>query len=541
MGKLLPAFLRPVSGLAAAGTLLLAACGGGGGGGGLPPATPTPSPTLAPSVACPSTGSAPSAVASQSGTESARRSVTRPAGATRYVPGQLAITYDGANDAQIDDTAAGFHGSRVAQLPYGSGGLRTRIVSVDPASADAAIARLRALSGVRDVAKVTYRHRMAITANDPYYVGFTGTAAPYFETASIPGQWDMHVMSLDGAWSQFSAAPIVAAPIAVIDTGVDVTHPELVTPSGVTAPKITRTQCFVTYPASGSQTTGSFVTDTDGHGTNVAGIADGDTSNSFAFASVAFDAPLLAYRIFPSDPPGGCEGSSNTQCDTTSADEASAIYDAVAHGAKVINLSLGADPPCATNDPEYTAVEYAISHGVVVVAAAGNGNAQGVGQPDLVCPAADPGVIAVGATSLNDTNPTSVFEYVASYSNYLTTDGTSNGGAYVVAPGGDPSGASDSDNLHWIEHIYSSTAVQSGGCTTDFAQETGNCRVLIAGTSMAVPHVAGVVSLMLAKNPALTPASIATGLCASVDNIGDSKAGCGRVNASKAVTWAATH
>src|SRR5579872_576820 len=53
----------------------------------------------------------------------------------------------------------------------------------------------------------------------------------------------------------------------------------------------------------------------------------------------------------------------------------------------------------------------------------------------------------------------------------------------------------------------------------------------------AAPHVTGVVSLMLAKNPNLTPAQIATGLCASADDIGDTKEGCGRLDAAAAVTW----
>jgi subtilisin family serine protease len=388
------------------------------------------------------------------------------------------------------------------------------------------------------------RHLMSIAANDPYYSGFSGTNAPYFETASIPGQWDMHVINLDAAWSQFASAPIVAAPIAIVDTGVDVTHPDVMTPAGVTAPKIVRAYCYVTYPAGTTQTSGPYVTDMDGHGTNVAGIADADTNNSFAFAGVAFDAPLLVYRIFPSTPAGGCEVKNPpAQCDTTSQDESSAIDDAVAHGAKVINLSLGGSPPCSANDPEYVAVEHAIANGVVVVAAAGN---ESNGQLD--CPAADPGVIAVGASAINDTIPLSPSEYVAGYSNYLTTPGTSSGGAYLVAPGGDPcpgsfsSSCSDSDDLHWIENIYSSTAsVQPGDCGKDYAGESGDCRILIAGTSMAVPHVSGVVSLMLAKNPSLTPAQIATGLCASSDDISDSKQGCGRVNASAAVMWAATH
>jgi subtilisin family serine protease len=100
--------------------------------------------------------------------------------------------------------------------------------------------------------------------------------------------------------------------------------------------------------------------------------------------------------------------------------------------------------------------------------------------------------------------------------------------------------------LHWIENIYSTTGwgISSGSTCAggkDFAAELNDCNVLIAGTSQATPHVTGVVSLMLAKNPSLTPAQIATGLCASADDIRDSKQGCGRLNAAAAVTWAATH
>lgn len=540
----LSASLRTLSVLALAGSLALSGCGGGGGGV-TPMATSTP---VVQNLACPTSGSVPSSVAMSA--QSAHR-LPPSSGATQYVPGQLAVSYSAsaAPGDSIDGEMSTLHGKRVGDLQYGHIGMRMRVVSVDPSQEAAAIAKLRALPGVQDVVRVSYRQRMSITANDPYYVGFPGTIAPYYESSSVPGQWDMHAIKLDGAWSQFSSAPIVAAPIAIVDTGVDVTHPELKTPSGVPAPKITRSQCYVTYPSSSTQTSGPYVTDTDGHGTNVTGIADGDTNNSFAFAGVAFDAPLLAYRIFPTDPSGGCENSTSPQCEASSADEASAINDAVNHGAKVINLSLGTGGPCASTDPEYVAVENAIKAGVVVVAAAGNGTGNpAVGQPVLDCPAADPGVIAVGATSLNDSNPLNVFEYVASYSNFVTNNGTANGGAYLVAPGGDPcsgstaSACNDQDNLHWIEHIYSSTAAQAGQCaSTPPANESNDCRILIAGTSQATPHVVGVVSLMLAKNPNLTPTQIATGLCQSADSIGDAKQGCGRVNAAAAVTWAATH
>jgi subtilisin family serine protease len=364
---------------------------------------------------------------------------------------------------------------------------------------------------------------MSVPANDPYYVGF-GAAAPYFETATLPGQWDMHVMNVSGAWDVVGASPKGAA-IAIVDTGADITHPEL------TGGKVTRTQCYVTFPSDSKQSSGKYVTDTDGHGTNVAGIADANANNGLGFVGAVYSAPLMIYRIFPTTPDGGCQNSTDPQCTTSTLDEASAINDAVSHGAKVINLSLGGQ--CSGNDVEYQAVENAIAHGVVVVAAAGND-----GQGQLDCPAADPGVIAVGASALDDSG--SVKEVVASYSNYLMTNGS---GHFLVAPGGDPSGNDDSDDLHWIENIYSSTAQEPGTCTPDFQSPAGvkDCRLEIAGTSQATPHVAAVASLILAVRPSYTPAQVAAALCNSAANINDAKQGCGRVDAAAAVAYAKSH
>lgn len=536
--------MRLLGWLALAGMVSLTACGGAGTSLSniIGSATPTPAPPVS-TADCPSSGSAPTALVQSSTQSSLRRSAAGAVAPPRYVPDELAVTY-----AAAVPNAGGTH---IADLDFARMGVRVRVIGVDRANLDSEIARLRATPGVRDVGRITYAQQQSVTANDPYYLGFTGTSAPYYENVATPGQWDMHVINLDGAWAQFASAPISGAPIAIVDTGVDVTHPELVTPSGMSGVKIVRTKCYVTYPTSAAQTTGVYVTDTDGHGTDVAGIADGDTDNRFAFASAGFDAPLLAYRVFPTHPNADCEASNPpSQCFTTSTDIATAINDAVAHGAKVINLSLGASGPCSTNDPEYTAVESAIAAGVVVVAAAGNGSGSPpVGQPSLDCPAADPGVIAVGASALNDANPLNIYEYVASYSNYLTAPKAT--GAYLVAPGGDPSSNETCstctvDHLHWIEHIYSSTGYGiSAGSTCsggkDFAGESNDCNVLIAGTSQATPHVAGVVSMMLAKNPNLTPAQIAIGLCSTAVDIRDSKEGCGRLDASAAVNWAATH
>lgn len=460
-------------------------------------------------------------------------------GAARLVPGTIAVTYaNGFSTDKLDSLESNVRARRSTDLQFSALGTRTRVITVDPSQTAETIAKLKNIPGVQAVAQVAYRKRMTVTSNDPYYVGF-GPGAPYFEDAATAGQWDMHVINVANAWNLVtSTSPVSGGAIAIVDTGVDVTHPEL------TGGKITRTQCFVTYPNGTPQTHTSFVTDTDGHGTNVAGIADGDTNNSLGFASVGFGAHLMAYRIFPTDPTGGCDAPSNSnnpQCGASTADEASAINDAVANGAKVINLSLGASGQCSASDPEYIAVENAIAHNVVVVAAAGNESA-----PTLDCPAADPGVIAVGATGLDDSGA-SIVERVASYSNSMTT---TNGGHYVVAPGGDPTSADtdpnnpNTDFLHWIEHIYSTTAVSQGTCAADKgAPPTGtvDCRVLIAGTSQATPHVVGIASLILAVKPNYTPAQVAAAICSSATNINDPKQGCGRVDAAAAVAYALAH
>ncbi len=514
------------------GSLVLSACGGGGSPTPTPTATPTPNPD-----ACPTTGSSPSSLNRRAAGISRHGATTLVAKTARYVPGLITVTYasDASSDS-IERAAASYALQTRPEVQFNGLGLRSRTFAVDPSRESAAIAHLRQTAGVKSVEQAQYRHRLSNNiANDPFYAGLPGTSSPYWETSSLLGQWDLHAMNVQGAWNLFPSAPIIGAPIAVIDTGVDVTLQDL------SGGKIVRTECFVTYPSNNPQTTGPYVTDTDGHGTNVAGIADADTGNGFGFAGVAWDAPLLAYRIFPTDPSSGCEVSNPpAQCQSTDVDEVSAINDAVANSAKVINLSLGATGPLSQcqDQIEETAVENAIKAGVVVVAAAGND-----GQGNLGCPAAYPGVVAVGASGLNDaTNPpTEVF--ASAYSDYTTTP-RSDGGTYLVAPGGNISGNGDSDNLHWIANITSSEIANDPYCGEDQALQT-DCEALYEGTSQSTPHVAGVVSLMLSINPNLTPAQVVTGLCSTADKIPsvsspDPKAGCGRVDAANAVNYAMT-
>ena len=122
----------------------------------------------------------------------------------------------------------------------------------------------------------------------------------------------------------------------------------------------------------------------------------------------------------------------------------------------------------------------------------------------------------------------------------------------IVAPGGDPNGNGDNDDLHWIENIWTSTPYQSsptdtnftGECTDDYPNSNGttspvDCRTLIAGTSMATPHVAGAAALILSVNSAYqSPSAMKTLLCQTADDIGDPHEGCGRLNVYRAMATA---
>ena len=132
-----------------------------------------------------------------------------------------------------------------------------------------------------------------------------------------------------------------AIKIAVVDTGVDVTHPDLAAKSPETWDIVHRR-------------TG--VADKDGHGTFVSALAAGSVTNDEGIAGFGGDAQLLMVKAV---------GASDSFSDV---DEAAAIVYAVDHGAKIINLSLGG---VGASELEERAIEYAAEHDVLLVAAAG--------------------------------------------------------------------------------------------------------------------------------------------------------------------------
>ena len=183
--------------------------------------------------------------------------------------------------------------------------------------------------------------------------------------------------------------------------------------------------------------------DVEGHGTHVSGTIAGE-NNDFGVTGIAYDAQIMPVKVL--DDSGS--GSNNAVAD--------GIYYAVDNGADVINLSLGGTFPSSGIEQ---AVKYASDRGVTVVMAAGNSGGQ---TPLYPASYADEYGIAVGAIEED--------ESLASFSNRAGSQELT----YVTAPGVD---------------IYSTLPNNQ--------YESYN------GTSMATPHVAGVVALMLSANPNL--------------------------------------
>ncbi|MEU4424062.1 S8 family peptidase [Actinoplanes sp. NPDC024001] len=272
-------------------------------------------------------------------------------------------------------------------------------------------------------------------------------------------QWDLDAIGVATAWRQSTGAGVT---VAVIDTGVDGNHPDL---AG---------QVLTGYDAIRNTAGGN--TDANGHGTHVAGTIAAATGNGRGVAGIAPDARILPVKALGADGSGWMS------------DTAEGIVWATDHGARVINMSLGAHE---RTQSVTAAIGYARRQGVTVVAAAGNERAKG--SPTSY-PAADEGVIAVAATGARGE--------IAPFSN---------AGSYVdvAAPG---------------SHVLSTVP--------------GDEYALMSGTSMAAPHVAAVAALLLGKDPGLSPDQVEAAIEGSAVDSGpagfDTDYGHGRIDAAAA-------
>ncbi len=287
------------------------------------------------------------------GTVPAQAAEALPRGATVRA---VVVTDDAGEGAQVARALTSFEGRGLSVVDARPTG---RTVTVDlPIAAPGLVA---AVEGLTDVAAVVPETTYTLfdVPDDPLY-GDQGTS---LRALRLPQAWDV----------THSAGSVV---VAVIDSGVAVGHPDL-------TGKIAGQYNAVT----GSAT----VTDQVGHGTMVASIAAASTHNATGMAGSGWDTSILAVKVADGDG------------EITNAALADGIDWAVAHGADVINLSLGSE----TDDTAVrAAVADAVAADVVVVAAAGNS-----GVTTRFYPAALPNVLAVGATTVGGGSRASFSQY----------------------------------------------------------------------------------------------------------------------------------
>jgi len=357
-----------------------------------------------------------------------------------------------------------------------------RLTYFRPMSGEAHVLRLPEYLPVADVQRIADRlmalpdveyaepdriMRITLTPNDTQYA----SQWHYFETYGInaPAAWDITTGS----------SGLV---VAVIDTGIrnhadlsgrTVTGYDFIT--NVTTANdgngrdndasdpgdwITLNQCPGGNPAQNSSW----------HGTHVAGTIGANSNNSTGVAGINWNSKILPVRVL-----GKCGGSTSDIVDGMrwAAGLSVSGVPANANPAKVLNLSLGGPSSCTAT--WQNAINAINAVGATIVVAAGNDNANASGY----VPASCNGVITVSATNRTGNK--------ASYSNFGAV-------VEISAPGGD--GGTGSPNAV-LSTLNAGTTVP-GADSYQFYN----------GTSMAAPHIAGVVSLMLSVNPTLTPAQV---------------------------------
>ncbi len=359
------------------------------------------------------------------------------------VPGQLVVAFTPGSTEEQQQRAVQRAGGTIVKRIASIGGA---LVSVDPSQTDQAARQLARDPVVRFVEPNLVLRAFQVP-NDPLFGNEWGLRN-VGQAGGTAGA-DVHATS---AWDMTTSA---GTTVAVVDTGVDRSHPDL-------APNIW------TSPVTGSPgwnfIDGSPDSNDDaGHGTHVAGIIGARGNNGIGIAGIDWNIKIMPLKFLDAN------GQGNT------ADAADAIGYAVANGARVVNASWGGPD---FSEALYEAVQSAGTKGVLFVAAAGNDGQNTDASHEYPADFNLPNVVSVAATDRNDN--------LADFSNFGP------GSVGLGAPGDD---------------IYSTVppATDPSGYTS------------FSGTSMATPFVSGAAALYLSTHPQATPDQIRTAILQTVD------------------------
>jgi len=434
-----------------------------------------------------------------------RRVAAFAGGCAPHVPDELLVVYeDDSDDARREIEAtrsmqlmtaspSGIHRYLCDRWPCATTNQKRYLSLLHRAKA------LRQLPGVR-FAEINGRRYPARVPNDPLY---EGNQQWHYEAINLPQAWDITV----------GDEGIV---LGLVDTGVLLDHPDL---QGRLLPGFD----FISDEATANDGDGrdddpddpgdSTFGSSSFHGTHVTGTMAAASDNGVGVAGVTWNCKVLPVRAigvgFGSVADivegmlyaGGLPNASGTVPDQP---------------VRVLNLSLGGVSGEAESPIERAAIQDLVAAGITVIAASGN-----QGSSDPAPPAFYPESISVGAVDATLGR--------ASYSNYGET-------LDIVGPGG-KRGRDDNDD-GFDDGVFSTKGDDSG----DAIEFTYG---LLEGTSMACPHITGVIGLMLSVNPDLTTDEVRSILLGTAIDLGDTgrddEFGYGLVDAEAAVIAAQNH
>ncbi len=363
--------------------------------------------------------------------------------------------------------------ARVGARPAGKSVPEIGLITVRPPAGESLAAFAAILRRVPGVASVQPEHRYvprsvpddpALSVDDP--------------SNGLPWQWYLPKEGFYGAWSISKGNRAV---VAVIDTGIDGSHPDL-------KPKI----AAAVDQQSGSDDTGPATTDQVGHGTNVASLACADTDNRLGMAGAGYGCRMVIEKS-----------------DFSDSSIAASIIDATNRRVDAINMSFGPSVPTSAPAPrsEVRALRYAAAHKVVLVAAAADSPGTEQGDPANVLQPAGTGRDIDKGLGLDVT----AAQYGGSRSPFAGSGSEISLAAYGAFKPFQGGSAPCTGTRAGIFGAYPGNDTQlerapASACRVDF--EGDDRYATIAGTSMAAPQVAAVGAMMRVLNPYASLADI---------------------------------